>query len=215
MVIGEGPGPDEARVGEPFVGKTGQEMRRYFDGDNLPPFDEVFRTNLYREYGGKDHEFTQDEITRDEPELLAELATVQPSILVAVGRHSTRWLLGDVGMDEVHGLPWYLPEDSKATRHLQSNKPLLDRVEIQGGACGIRSSNHDIIVFSVYHPAAGFRSPELSALVSYDFAQLALFVTQKITPRVLHDDPIPNPTYIRLDGSEQVERVLQTVFVPF
>lgn len=110
MVVGEGPGADEAERGEPFVGMTGQEMRRYFNGDELPAFEDTSRANLYRIFGGKDYEFTDEDLTRDEPILLAGLKRAQPTIIVAVGRHSTRYFLGDVSMDEVHGLGWYLPK---------------------------------------------------------------------------------------------------------
>lgn len=183
MLVGEAPGPNEDRIGLPFQGKTGEELRRYFDGDALPPFDETYRDNLYKEYGGKDYEYTAADLERDEPELLDTLRELRPKVVVAIGRHAARWFLGDVALDEVHGLPWYLPADSKAA-----------------AIC-----DPEMVVFVTYHPAAGFRNPELSAFVSYDFTQLAMFAEGELQPRKLHDDPIPNPDY-RLADHAAVER---------
>ena len=185
MVVGEGPGVDEAERGEPFVGMTGQEMRRWFNGNELPSFDEVSRANLYRIFGGKDYDFTDDDLARDEPILLAGLRKVQPTVIVAVGRHSSRYFLGDISMDEVHGLGWYLPETSPAAKAFRNPT--------------------SVVVFCCYHPAAGFRSPELSALVSFDFTQLALFADGKLEPRKLHDDPIPNPQYFHVTSTAPID----------
>jgi hypothetical protein len=68
------------------------------------------------------------------------------------------------------------------------------------------------VVFCCFHPAAGFRSPEASALVSYDFAQLAVFAAGGLKPRKLYDDPYPNPHYELLKGAENVCRVLHNLW---
>ena len=223
VVVGEGPGRDEDRKQEPFVGMTGQEMRRFFDGESLPAFDEIFRTNIYRYFGGKDYEFTDEDFARDEPELLAELQACKPKVIVAVGRHATRYFLGDVSMDEVHGLPWFLPSDSRAYAALGcdtagENDTSRSGSKRQKSKAGRRATREcagsdgqavgrdgGIVVFPCYHPAAGFRSPEASALVSYDFAQLAIFADDGLTPRKLHDDPIPNPSYHHVTSTKVID----------
>jgi uracil-DNA glycosylase family 4 len=179
LILGEKPDEQSARRGIPFTGKTGDELKRYFNGDDLPDLADVYRTTLYREYLGKDYEHTRDDLEHDEPELLSELASVQPSIIVAVGREAVRWCLGDVDLEETHGLPWHLPADSPGFP-----------------ACSVSGS--EVYVFPTYHPAAGFRSPEASALVAYDFGQLALFAQGELKPRRLYDDPIPNPCYTEI-----------------
>lgn len=180
FICGKGPGQDEDRKGEPFVGKTGEEMRRHFDGDALPPLAETFRTNIYRVYGGKDYDYSDEDFARDEPKLLDELRRCQPKVIVAVGADATKYFLGkDVTLDETHGLPWKT-----------------------------RVCKRDVVVFATYHPAAGFRSPEASALVTYDFGQLAAFASGELKPRTLYDDPIPHPQYRLLKGKADVCRVL-------
>lgn len=180
MVVGEGPGWKENLKREPFVGDTGDEMRRFMDGIVCPKFEDIFRTNLYRYYGGKDYVYTDEDFARDEPELLQELARCQPKVIVAVGRYAARYFLGDIDMEGVHGLPWYLPDDSRARQGTT-----LERV----------------VVFPTYHPAAGMRNPEMAALVAADFASLAQFADDALKPRVYGADPLPHPQYFHVTGS--------------
>ena len=55
MFIGEGPGGDEDRQGEPFVGKAGQLMNKAFDivGINKTKDNSVTRENSTSKYTGK------------------------------------------------------------------------------------------------------------------------------------------------------------------
>src|SRR3990167_6865428 len=114
FILGEAPGPTEDIKGQPCVGKTGDEMRRWFDGDDLPTFEDTYRTNVYKVWKGQDVDYDASDLARDEPELLEELRDAQPKVIVAVGRHAARYLLGDISLDETHGLAWYLPANSKA-----------------------------------------------------------------------------------------------------
>ena len=82
MIIGSQPGWNEERAGRVFVGKTGEELDRFLDGKVLPARRDVFLTNLYREYRGKNYTYTKDDLARDEPELIVELTRVQPQIIV-------------------------------------------------------------------------------------------------------------------------------------
>ena len=41
--------------------------------------------------------------------------------------------------------------------------------------------------------------------MSYDFAQLALFADDKLEPRTLHDDPIPNPQYFHVENTSVID----------
>ena len=51
------------------------------------------------------------------------------------------------------------------------------------------------VAFPMFNPAAGFRSPETQAQVSYGFGQLALFLQGAIEPRRLFHDEYPEPVY--------------------
>jgi len=175
MVVAEGPGPEEDRKGIPLVGKTGKEFDRYFNGDRLPERREIFVTNLYRQYGGKNYEWTAEDLERDSLLLLDEFRRVCPRLVITMGRHSTRYFLGDVSMDDVHGLPW--------------------TIDFHG---------RGITVFPLYHIAAGFHNPEISGYVSYDFQQLEAYFDGKLTARRLYDDPFKEPSYTEITELSQI-----------
>lgn len=301
--IGEAPGWQEDRAGECFVGKTGQELDRLLDCYGLPSRTDCYLTNVYKEYRGADYVYNAADLAADEPELLAELQRTQPRLIVPLGRHATRWLLGDVDMDGVHSIPYEIgicyacaSNGSKVLVAGSQDKRLLDldRVCQQSGlwlanipssklaspssrvytdsrddphrggsrshmperkmcpagsfgdsyqgreqstsqACSeslsLRASTDrrehiylsdeqssplsdvrqtagarevcpscgdalaKIVCFSIFHPAASFHSPELATYVVYGFSQLAKYLEGGIEPRILHDDPYPEPQY--------------------
>lgn len=188
MVIGETVGKMEALSGRPFSGPGGREIDRFFNGVGLPLREEVFCTTWIREWGGEDVEVTAADYHRDEPLLCAEIQRVQPRVIVALGRHIVRWFLGDVDMEDCHAFQWYLPADSPR-RALFTNP---DQVVIHAG----------------YNPAAGFRSPELSSAVAYDFAQLEAFLGGTIRARKLYDDPFPAPDYEEIANADFLDQVM-------
>ena len=190
MVIREHPGKDEAKTGRPFSGKTGREMSRFLDGITLPSLHQMYLTAYIKEWCGEDGDYTNLDYDRDRPALITEVQAVRPSYILTLGREVTRLFLGDVDMEEVHGIPWYVPPDSPARAWL------VDPASV--------------VVVPVYNPAAGFRSPELSAAVAYDFAQLVGVLDGKLTPRILYDDPIPNPVYTVIEDLDTLDAVMSS-----
>src|ERR1035437_6980820 len=107
LICGESPGYYESKSGTPFVGKTGDELNRYLDGETLPARSDWFLTNLYREYHSEEgYVYTAEDLAQDEPDLLAELRRVQPRLIVPLGRHASRYFLGDIDMGSCYGIPW-------------------------------------------------------------------------------------------------------------
>lgn len=178
ICIREFPGKDEAYSGRPFHGKAGREVERYFDGTRLPAFGDVFATSYIKEWAGPDGDYTAADYARDLPELETEIRAVRPTYVFALGRGVTRHFLGDVDLEEVHSIPWRLPLESDSRRLFEAPE--------------------DVVVVPIINPAAGFRSPELSALSAYGFAQLEGILDGRIAPRILYDDPIPHPVYEEL-----------------
>lgn len=179
-VVGEGPGGDEDQAGFPFVGRSGEELDRFLDTYGIVP-DECLITNLGRifHYGNPDP--SPQEISDYEPLLWEELnASKAVHYIAAVGRVSARYFLGDVDMEAVHGIPFGVV------------LPWLDN--------GRRGR---VVVVPIYHPAAGFYSTEIQAHIAYDFAQLALAIEGRLTPRNPDTaDLYPNPEYRDLTDLE-------------
>ncbi len=113
MFIGEGPGFDEDRIGEPFVGKAGQLLDKIMAAIGLN------RTNVYianivkchpmvdptqPEKRGNDRPPQPPEIEQCFPYLKEQIAIIQPSIIVALGSTSAKTLLGrSDGITKIRG----------------------------------------------------------------------------------------------------------------
>ena len=148
MFVGEAPGEEEDRTGEPFVGRSGKELNRFLNGYLLPRRDEVFVTNLVRERPPHNRDPKPEEIARDEPDLLAEIAAVQPEVVVTLGRFSTRWFLGrDAAIEAVRGFPF-----------------------------PVKKAGHRCVVWPTYHPAAGLRDPIRHAAMAQDLYRLSAYL---------------------------------------
>lgn len=190
FLVGEFPNKDDAKSGRPFSGKSyrANELDRFLDGINLPARHEMYVTTWVKDWCGPEGDYTADDYTRDEPELISELKAVRPTTIITLGRETTQFFLGDVDMEEVHGIAWKLPLGTPR-RDLFRNPDA-------------------VVLFPIYNPAAGFRSPELSAAVTYDFNQLAGFIDGAYDARILYDDPIPDPDYKELLTLEAVDAIM-------
>jgi uracil-DNA glycosylase family 4 len=175
FVCGEGPGVVESKTGRPFVetAPAGAELTRYLNGITLPLREDLWITNLVKEWPGgsltKVKDVTQADIERDEWELHIELQEVYPEIVVCLGRHAARWMLGqDVEMEAIHGLLFHVLYCHACGRRQLGALPLIHHEE----TCVIG----DLVpcyAIAIYHPAAGLHQPEMAARTAYGFAQLS------------------------------------------
>ena len=90
--MGEGPGEDEDRQGEPFVGRAGQLLTRIIQSINLTR-EEVYIANIIkcRPPGNRNPE--PDEIKACEPFLGKQLEAIRPRIICALGTFAAQTLL--------------------------------------------------------------------------------------------------------------------------
>ena len=93
MFVGEGPGRQEDLQGEPFVGEAGQLLTRIIQDGMKIPRQQVYIANIVkcRPPGNRDPE--PDEVEACEPFLRAQIARVQPKVIVALGRYAAQTLL--------------------------------------------------------------------------------------------------------------------------
>jgi uracil-DNA glycosylase family 4 len=92
MFIGEGPGANEDLQGEPFVGDAGQLLTKIIEAMGFPR-GEVYIANVVkcRPPGNRDPE--PDEVDACEPFLRQQIASVQPRILVTLGKWASQTIL--------------------------------------------------------------------------------------------------------------------------
>lgn len=93
MIIGEAPGENEDKRGEPFVGKAGQLLDAMLAAIGKKRGDGVYIANVIkcRPPGNRNPE--PDEISACEPYLKRQIALAQPKLLLAAGKFSAQTLL--------------------------------------------------------------------------------------------------------------------------
>jgi DNA polymerase len=103
MFIGEGPGQEEDRLGEPFVGRAGRLLDAMLRAMGVPR-QQVYIANVVkcRPPGNRDPQ--DDEVAACRPFLERQVELVNPEIIVTLGRVAARHLLGrSEAMREVRG----------------------------------------------------------------------------------------------------------------
>jgi DNA polymerase len=103
LVIGEAPGAEEDRQGEPFVGRAGQLLNAMLLAIGLPR-ETVFIANVLkcRPPGNRDPK--PGEVSNCLPYLSNQIALLKPKIMLAVGRIAAQNLLGtDVPLARLRG----------------------------------------------------------------------------------------------------------------
>ncbi|MCB1398279.1 MAG: uracil-DNA glycosylase [Rhodobacter sp.] len=108
MIVGEGPGADEDRLGKPFVGRAGQLLDLMFAAiglDRASPDAEnaLYITNTVPWRPPANREPTRDELEMLKPFLLRHIALADPDLLVIVGNVACDALLGRRGILKLRG----------------------------------------------------------------------------------------------------------------
>lgn len=123
MLVGEGPGAEEDRVGRPFVGKAGQLLDRMLGAIGLDRT-RVYIANVVPWRPPGNREPTPQEINAVQPFLMRQIALVNPKILVTVGAISTRTLFNTTtGITRMRGQWRDLNLDGVAVRALPMLHP--------------------------------------------------------------------------------------------
>ncbi|WP_250472130.1 uracil-DNA glycosylase family protein [Caballeronia sp. GAFFF1] len=93
MLIGEAPGENEDKQGEPFVGQAGKLLDNMLHALGLSRESNVYIANVIkcRPPGNRNPEL--DEVARCEPYLQRQVELVKPKIIVALGRFAAQSLL--------------------------------------------------------------------------------------------------------------------------
>lgn len=92
MVIGEAPGADEDRQGEPFVGRARQLLNKILAAINFKR-EEVYIANILKSRPPNNREPLPDEVEAHRPILFKQIALIKPKILLCVGKTAGNSLL--------------------------------------------------------------------------------------------------------------------------
>jgi DNA polymerase len=102
MLIGEAPGKSEDEQGRPFVGRAGKLLDEVLAAAGLERR-RVYITNVVKARPPGNRDPKQGEVAHCMPWLEAELAIVQPRLIVPLGRHALRHFAPELQISKVHG----------------------------------------------------------------------------------------------------------------
>ncbi|NHN49770.1 uracil-DNA glycosylase [Halostella sp. JP-L12] len=92
MLVGEAPGGNEVKQGEPFVGQAGQQLDRILEDIGIARED-LYVTNLVKVRPPENRDPYVEEIDAWRPVMEAELDRVDPDVVVPLGSFATQEIL--------------------------------------------------------------------------------------------------------------------------
>jgi uracil-DNA glycosylase len=103
MIVGEAPGFNEDRQGEPFVGAAGKLLDTLLARIGLNRSD-VYITNVLKCRPPQNRDPMPNEAEACSPYLARQLALIQPKVVLILGRHALERLLpGQGSISRIHG----------------------------------------------------------------------------------------------------------------
>ncbi len=133
VFVGEAPGQTEDRQGRPFVGRAGDLLVRLLDEIGWRR-EEVYITNVVKCRPPENRDPEPDEVAACAPYLRRQLETIDPALVVTLGRHSMARFMPGTKISAAHGTS--RPADpSTGARHAT--------------------------VYAMYHPAAALRTASI------------------------------------------------------
>lgn len=146
MLIGEAPGYYESIERRPFVGRSGQLLRRVIGECGLPE-DQVYISNIVKARPPDNRDPLPEEILAFKPYLDAEINLIKPKLIVTLGRFSMGKFLPEVKVSEVHGRLYK-----------------------------IKWNEQTLFILPMYHPAAALRATRVKESFIRDFSKIAKIV---------------------------------------
>lgn len=168
FLLGEAPGALEDSTGRPFVGQSGQLMRKILTETTGIKPEEVFITNIVKFRPPDNRDPLPNEIEACRDWLDRQIDIIRPKIICTLGRFSMAKFIPDVTISRVHGQPRFF--DFSAINH--------------------ELSNYKPIIFPMYHPAAALRGTGTLNEFKADFVKLNNLINQS-APQVIESPPAP------------------------
>jgi len=93
MLIGEAPGAEEDRLGDPFVGQAGKLLDNMLAAIGLSRRKNVYIANVLKCRPPGNRNPTPEEVAQCSPHLLKQIELIRPKLIVAMGRFAAQTLL--------------------------------------------------------------------------------------------------------------------------
>lgn len=103
LIVGEAPGANEDKQGEPFVGRGGQLLNAMISSIGLKR-EEIYIANILKSRPPNNRDPNPEEQKACTPYLLRQIALIKPKLILAVGRIAAQYLLKtDTAMASLRG----------------------------------------------------------------------------------------------------------------
>ena len=110
LIIGEAPGAEEDRRGEPFVGRAGRLLDAMLHALGLGRGQGVYIANILKCRPPGNRDPVADEVASCSPYLEQQIALLRPRVILAVGRIAAQFLLRtDRPLKAMRQADWYYP----------------------------------------------------------------------------------------------------------
>lgn len=146
MMIGEAPGYHESVQRRPFVGRSGQLLRKVIAQVGLQP-EQVFISNIVKVRPPENRDPTPSEIESFKKFLDREIELIDPKLIVTLGRYSMYKFLPNVRISQVHGR--------------------LHKLDWAG---------NQRFILPMYHPAAALRGTRVKDIFIEDFEKISKII---------------------------------------
>ena len=93
MLIGEAPGAEEDRLGDPFVGQAGKLLDNMLAAIGLSRRENVYIANVLKCRPPGNRNPAPEEVAQCSPHLLQQIELIRPKLILAMGRFAAQTLL--------------------------------------------------------------------------------------------------------------------------
>jgi uracil-DNA glycosylase family 4 len=94
LIVGEAPGAEEDKRGEPFVGQAGKLLDNMLAAIKLKRGDNVYIANVLKCRPPENRDPHGEEVTQCDPFLKRQVELIQPKLIIALGKFAAQSLLG-------------------------------------------------------------------------------------------------------------------------
>jgi DNA polymerase len=153
MFVGEAPGEKEAKSSKPFCGPSGRILDELLASIGMDRA-KVYVTSVVKDRPQDNRDPSPEEIALYAPFLDRQIAILRPRVIVALGRHSMRYLFGRFGL-------------------AGSLQPIS---KIHGKEFKAAAPYGEVTIVALYHPAVALYNGSMKKGLLEDFKALKKYI---------------------------------------
>ena len=181
LFIGEAPGQNEDIQKRPFVGRGGQLLRECIRGIGWKEAD-VYITNIVKRRPPENRDPLPEEIAAYTPYLTRQIATINPKVIVPLGRFSMNYFLPEAKISRDQGKPFRVP----------ALRPVHQSLGVGGSPEGEGGEGYYLVV-PMFHPAAALRATGVMQQFREGFTKLPQIIAGAVVPQEASASSSPSP----------------------